>query len=208
MAEVAARVEEAERERPAAQVTVGVREAAKIAGVSTKLIRRWIKAGEIRADLVEGKFGPTYRVEVWSLPPSRGPVEAASPQVSSGRDAQGAGVAGEVPGDEAGVVASLLEVVREKDGALEERRRELEAAVGRIGYLEAEAGQVKALTARAESLQQERSDLQEEAHRRALELETERGRVARLLRAVRLRTWTAGILLLGFVVLVAAVVWR
>lgn len=208
MAEVAARVPETQSGQAVAQVTVGVREAAKIAGVSTKLIRRWIRAGEIRADLVDGKFGPTWRVEVWSLPPAKAPVEASVPRVSPGPDPRGHGIAGGVPGDGAGVVASLLAVVREKDGQLDERRRELEAAAGRIGYLEAEAGQVKALTARAESLQQERSELQEEARRQALELEAERGRVAHLLGAVRLRTWTAGILLLGFVVLVAALVVR
>ena len=180
------------------QVRVGVREAAAIAGVSTKLIRRWIRAGEIRADLVDGKYGPTWRVEVWSLPPAKAPLEAAVPRVSTGSDPRGPGIAGEVPGDGPGVVASLLEIVREKDTALEERRRELEAAAGRVGYLEGEAVQIRALTARAESLR-------EGADQQSAELTQE---VGRLLRAVRLRTWAVGISIAAFVVAAATALLR
>jgi excisionase family DNA binding protein len=49
-----------------AQVTI--REAAELAGVSIKAIRLWIKQGKIRAEKVEGKFGPTYAIWRDSIP--------------------------------------------------------------------------------------------------------------------------------------------
>ena len=209
MSTVAARVERGEER---GQVEVTVREAARIAGVSTKQVRRWIAAGEVRATKRQEKHGPTWCVEASSLPARRVSLDTAGARSGEGSpvDGRGSGDGRGVGSGErtAEVVASLLAVVREKDGALEERRRELEAAAGRIGFLEGEGQQMKALAARAESLQQERSELQGEAHRQGLELEAERGRVARLLRAVRLRTWAVGILLLGFAVVVAALLAR
>jgi len=178
------------------QVEVTVRQAAKIAGVSTKQVRRWIREGAVRATMREAKHGPTWHIEAASLPPPRsldtartGDGEGGTPtrQGSPGKVRQG-------EGEGADLAAGLLALVREKDAALEGWRRELEAAAGRIGYLEAEAGRVKLLAKRAESLEGERMDL--------------RGEVGRLRERVRLRTWALALALAGFVVVIGTLALR
>src|SRR5574340_433461 len=72
------------------QVMVGVREAAELARVSQKQIRKWITAGKVRAELREGKFGPTWSIEASSLPLSRRPMEVGIPRVGQGVHTPGA----------------------------------------------------------------------------------------------------------------------
>src|SRR5512140_3131809 len=66
------------------QVMVGVREAAELARVSQKQIRKWITAGKVRAELRDGKFGPTWSIEASSLPLTRRPMETGIPRVGQG----------------------------------------------------------------------------------------------------------------------------
>jgi len=183
------------------QVELTVRAAAEVAGVSTKQVRRWIREGTVRATKREGRHGPTWFVEAATLPPRR---------VSMDRPGTRSGQAATLPeqGSDQGsgeVVAGLLGMVRERDRQLDERRRELEAAAGRIGYLEGEAQQVKALAARAESLATERGQ-ELEGHRR--EIGTLSEQVARLRAALRRRSWAAAILLAAFALAVAAALLR
>ncbi len=190
MSSVAEKVGQGEEAR---QVELTVRRAAQVAGVSVKQVRRWIAAGEVRATKRQGKHGPTWFVEAATLPPRRATVD--TPRATS---EQGERVAGDGRGEGAGgVAASLLEVLREKDGQLDDRRRELEAASGRIGYLEGEAEQMKALTARAESLAAEQVGEIEEAR---TEIGTLRG-------TVKLRTWAMVTAFAGFLVTVGTLLW-
>ena len=184
------------------QIELTVRQAARVAGVSVKQVRRWIAAGEVRATKRQAKHGPTWFVEAATLPPRRASVD--TPRARSGEgsplDGQGSGD-GRGMGSEQGsanVAASLLALVGEKDRVLEQRRRELEAAVGRIGYLEGEAEQTKAIAARAESLAQDQAG----------EIEEAREEIGDLRARVKLRTWAMVVAFAGFFVAVGVVVWR
>jgi len=89
-------------------VMVGVREAAQLAGVSTKQVRKWIREGAVRAEQVAGKFGPTWQIEAASIPLSRRPLEAGIPRVG-----QGLALESEASGNgwargEAGAMAALV----------------------------------------------------------------------------------------------------
>ncbi len=46
---------------------MNIKEAADFFKVSEKTIRRWIKAGKIKAELISGKKGPEYRIDENSL---------------------------------------------------------------------------------------------------------------------------------------------
>jgi len=134
------------------QVEVGVKEAAQIVGVSTKQVRRWIREGVVRANLRDGKFGPQWQIESSSLPPARVAVDTTRQGVGQGGRGVLPGVDHTPANGGEGIAAALLGVLAEKDRALDDRRRELEAAAGRVGYLEAQLSTTKALTERAESL--------------------------------------------------------
>ena len=183
------------------QVELTVIEAARVAGVSTKQVRRWIREGQVRATKREGKHGPTWFVEAASLPPRR--VTMDTPRIMSGQ----APILPEQGSDQGqgGVAARLLEVLGERDRQLEARRRELSAAAGRIGYLEGEAVQVKALTARAESLAAERAG---EVEGQRQEIGALSGQVVHLRSALRSRTWALAILLAAFALAVASILLR
>ena len=99
-----------------------IAEAAKSLGVSTRTIRRYIKAGKITATLVPGAFGEEYRI--FELPPDL----AGQP-------------AGESRGQDPGQVMSIVRELHEKNLAL---AAQLGAATERIRNLE---NQVKLLTA-------------------------------------------------------------
>ena len=186
------------------QVELTVRQAAKVAGVSTKQVRRWIVEKRVRAVMREGKHGPTWYVEATSLPPGRAPLDAAERG-----DRQGGQGLGDGRGEGSdGVASSLLALVREKDGQLETRRRELEAASGRIGYLEAEAARVKLLEARAENLATREQEARTEGEGQRQRAEGLASDVGDLRGALRLRTWTAALLLVGFLVAVATILLR
>jgi len=185
----------------AGQVELTVIEAARVAGVSTKQVRRWIREGQVRATKREGKHGPTWFVEAASLPPRR--VTMDTPRIMSGQAPAPPGQGSDQ--GQGGVSARLLEVLGERDRQLEARRRELEAAAGRIGYLEGEAVQVKAIAARAESLAAERG---EEAEERRREVTSLGEQIGRLRAGLRWRSWAAAILLAAFALAVAAALVR
>jgi excisionase family DNA binding protein len=98
-----------------------ISQAAKTLGVSTRTIRRYIKAGKISATLIAGPFGEEYRI--FELPP-----ELIS-QTSS-----------EVTGKDPGQMLDIVREMHEKNLAL---AAQLGAATERIRNLE---NQVKLLT--------------------------------------------------------------
>ncbi len=99
-----------------------VAQAAKSLGVSTRTIRRHIKAGKIQAQLVAGPFGEEYRI--YELPP-----ELLAKTTAEAR------------GHDPGQVMDIVRELQEKNLAL---AAQLGAATERIRNLES---QVKLLTA-------------------------------------------------------------
>jgi excisionase family DNA binding protein len=99
-----------------------IAQAAEALGVSSRTIRRYIKAGKIAATLVAGPFGDEYRI--FDLPPELL-----------------AKTAGETTGQDSGQVMDIVRELHEKNLAL---AAQLGAATERIRSLE---NQVKLLTA-------------------------------------------------------------
>ena len=66
---------------------MNIAQAADKLGVSTRTVRRYIKAGKIQAELVSGHFGEEYRIP--EIPPELCPeeheAEASSPSQSPGQ---------------------------------------------------------------------------------------------------------------------------
>ena len=110
-----------------------INEAAEKLGVSTRTIRRYIKAGKIRAELVKGSFGDEYRI--LELPPQFDPNlvmdEEPEPQ----------------PPPASGAFSSL-ELIRELQAKNLALAAQLGAAAERIHNLE---GQLKLLAAPADA---------------------------------------------------------
>lgn len=132
----------------AAQVTVGVKEAAKIAGVSEKQVRAWIKEGTIRADLVKGRYGEEYRIEASSLPQTTEPVRQG--QTNSGQSGQG--TAGTLSTGAARLETRVVEALM---AMLDDTQKRLEGATTRAAQLEGERDRRLVLESHAEHLQQE-----------------------------------------------------
>ncbi len=190
------------------QVMVGVREAAQLARVSTKQIRKWIAEGKVRAELAEGKFGPTWSIEASSLPLAPRPMERGIP---------GVGQALPVPpprGEEedsrggAGAVQALVAM-------LSDLQRRHEGAVARLGQLEGEREQRLALEERARSLVEREAQARAEAEQVRTRVQEAQSQVEQLsvevssLReSVKWRTWVAGIALAASVISLSALLGR
>ncbi len=128
----------------AGQVTVRVKEAARLACVSEKQVRAWVKDGTVRADLVRTRYGMTYQIEASSLP----------------KPAEGATVSGHgsaVVAAQSGPVAARVEtrVIEALMTMLSETQARAEGAAVRAAQLEGERERRLALESHAEHLQQE-----------------------------------------------------
>jgi len=110
------------------QQTCSIREAALRLGVSGKKVRRLLKAGRLRAELQQGRWGPEYRIETSSLPPSPAGVQGRQERLTIGRDSWPPGF-------------NLSELLAKWEGALV-----------RVGQLEGERERRLALESQAESL--------------------------------------------------------
>jgi len=132
----------------AAQATVTVKEAARIAGVGEKQVRAWVKDGTVRADLVRTRYGPTYAIEASSLPP---PAEDGGKALPLSREARQAGRLALETGA-ARVETRLLEALM---AMLSETQARAEGAMTRAAQLEGERERRLALESHAEHLQQE-----------------------------------------------------
>ncbi|MGA3093866.1 MAG: MerR family DNA-binding transcriptional regulator [Dehalococcoidales bacterium] len=106
-----------------ANQSFNINEAAKKLNVSTRTIRRYIKAGKLKAELVKGSFGDEYRI--LELPPQLDPNRTLDSGKPSGQ-----------PSSES---FDLIRELQEKNLAL---AAQLGAAAERIRNLE---GQVKLL---------------------------------------------------------------
>jgi MerR family copper efflux transcriptional regulator len=104
-----------------------INEAAKKLNVSTRTIRRYIKAGKLKAELVKGSFGDEYRI--LELPPQLDP----NLTMDNGK------TAGKTSGQASSESFDLIRELQEKNLAL---AAQLGAAAERIRNLE---GQVKLL---------------------------------------------------------------
>ncbi len=108
---------------------LSIAQAASKLGVSTRTVRRYIKAGKIRAELVDGRFGEEYRI--LELPPE---LYQAKPEIEIPTPSQDPG---QIPVQTMDIIREL----QEKNLALAAR---LGAATERIRNLE---DKVKLLTA-------------------------------------------------------------
>jgi excisionase family DNA binding protein len=104
-----------------------INEAAQKLNVSTRTIRRYIKAGKLKAELVKGSFGDEYRI--LELPPQ------LDPNLTMDNDK----AAGKTSGQPSSESFDLIRELQEKNLAL---AAQLGAAAERIRNLE---GQVKLL---------------------------------------------------------------
>lgn len=115
--------------------SLNINEAAKKLGLSTRTIRRHIKAGKIKADLIKGSFGDEYRI--LELPPQFDPNlsldtnEEPNPDNDKAIDQHSDGIASSV--------MDLIRELQEKNMAL---AAQLGAAAERIRTME---GQLKLL---------------------------------------------------------------
>jgi excisionase family DNA binding protein len=116
-----------------------IAQAAEVLGVSTRTVRRFIKAGKLKAELVAGPFGEEYRI--WEIPEELRKTETKdnAPVQSSGQPP------GQFLGQE--VVQApdqLTDIIRELQEKNLGLAAQLGAALERIRNLES---QVKLLTA-------------------------------------------------------------
>jgi excisionase family DNA binding protein len=119
---------------------LSIAQAAKKLGVSTRTVRRFIKAGKLKAELVAGTFGPEYRIpeipaELRKQPAEPETVKAESPGVSAPNESALQTVAGN-----SDHILLMLKDLQDKNMAL---AAQLGAATERIRNLE---NQVKRLT--------------------------------------------------------------
>jgi len=110
-----------------ANQSFNINEAAKKLNVSTRTIRRYIKAGKLKAELVRGSFGDEYRI--LELPPQLDPNRTLDPGKTAGTPS----------GQPSSESFDLIRELQEKNLAL---AAQLGAAAERIRNLE---GQVKLL---------------------------------------------------------------
>ncbi len=115
-----------------------INEAAEKLGVSTRTIRRYIKAGKIRAELIKGSFGEEYRI--LELPPQFDPNLMTEEEPRAAQE----------PAAEAGAFSGL-ELIRELQSKNLALAAQLGAAAERIRSLE---GQLKLLAPPADIQQQ------------------------------------------------------
>jgi MerR family transcriptional regulator, copper efflux regulator len=114
-----------------------INEAAKKLNVSTRTIRRYIKAGKLKAELVKGSFGDEYRI--LELPPQLDPNVALDNDRDEDVDTEKA--VGKASRSASSESFDMIRELQEKNLAL---AAQLGAAAERIRALE---GQVKLLAA-------------------------------------------------------------
>ena len=173
------------------QVMVGVREAAQLAGVSTKQVRKWILAGKVRAELQEGKFGPTWSIEAASLPFTQSPIEEGRLKIGQGVPTVEVGGKGDNSRGDTGAMQALIAM-------LSDLQRRHEGAVVRLGQLEGEREQRLALEARNLTLQEQEALTRAEAEQLRQQHEAEQARaeqlsqeIQTLQQRIKWRTWIA-----------------
>lgn len=59
---------------------LSIAQAAECLGVSTKTVRRWIKAGKLPAELIPGLYGPEYRIPASAVPEEAPPPARKLPR--------------------------------------------------------------------------------------------------------------------------------
>jgi excisionase family DNA binding protein len=115
-----------------------INEAAKKLNVSTRTIRRYIKAGKLKAELVKGSFGDEYRI--LEMPPQ------LDPNLTLDKDK----AVGKTPGQSSSESFDLIRELQEKNlalaaqlGAAAERIRNLESQVKLLAPPKAEKPMAK-----------------------------------------------------------------
>jgi excisionase family DNA binding protein len=146
---------------------LSVSEAAQRLGVAEKTVRRWIKAGKLPARLVEGPYGPTYRVPAEAIQTAQQIVDVV--RVERPTDPQTLALA---------IVQGLSTALEKREAAEQKALEDLQKA------LEAQQQQTAAALERLAREQERRDDeLRAWLERRLPPAEAKRmGMVARLKR--------------------------
>ncbi len=154
---------ETSADRMTDELSYSISEVAALTGLHRNTIRLRIRLGQLEADVRPGKFGDEYRITPAALNRAGMLTPGAEPVAESPTDGA------EVPEDpqptfEPATVEDGGDLLADPGGALVppaagDALRELvlrhEQAMFRLGYLQAELEQTRALAARAESLQEE-----------------------------------------------------
>jgi len=176
------------------QAEITIREAAELASVSQKTIRKLLKAGKVRGRMGESRYGRTWFIDLATLPLKPGTMEAGRVGLGEGGPGADQGRSGELYQGQDRVGAGLLSM-------LADLQRRHEAAVARLGALEAAEQERKLLAERAESLVAAEATARGRAEQLA-------GQVTELRRHVRWRTWAVGIVGAGLLVAAALLAWK
>ena len=118
---------------------LSIAQAAKALGVSTRTVRRFIKAGKLKAELVAGPFGEEYRI--WELPEELRKTKTKDSAPVQSSDQTSSQSTGQDLIPTPGQLTDIIRELQEKNLGL---AAQLGAALERIRNLEA---QVKLLTA-------------------------------------------------------------
>lgn len=121
---------------------LSIAQAARELGVSTRTIRRFIKAGKLKAELINGTFGPEYRIpeipaELKKLPAGT-EKEEESGEVRSGAPTA---ITTPAPAESPDHILLMLKDLQEKNMVL---AAQLGAATERIRNLETQVKQIAA----------------------------------------------------------------
>lgn len=153
----------------AEEETYTIAEVARFTGLHKNTIRRHIKAGELRAEVVQGKFGPEYRITKAALVESP-PIREALRKVRGGEGFWEGVDTGMTPGSRA-LDSIYLSLFRDYQRALEE----LSEYRGRVLMLEAAEEEKERLSRRLEELERRLEETEERLRTAELELATVKG---------------------------------
>lgn len=144
-----------------------IAQAAERLGVSTKTVRRWIKAGRLPAELVDGPYGPEYRVPATAVQTAAQVVDVVRVERAN---------------DPRTLALAIVQALEQRDAAL---RQELERLRAEVERARQEAAAAADALRRLEEREAERQRREEERARKQDELLAELRRAAE----ERWRSW-------------------
>jgi excisionase family DNA binding protein len=148
------------------QAEVTIREAAELAGVSQKTVRKLLKEGKVRGRMGESRYGRTWFVDLATLPLRADTLEAGRVGLREGGTGEGEGHGAELYQGQDRVGTGLISM-------LADLQRRHEGALVRLGQLESADQERKMLAERTESLIVPEAEARQGAERLGEEMDQE-----------------------------------